>query len=110
MCDQTQESGRARQPHAPDSPPSPRSALQRVAAIPFILLVRGYQITLGPLLGGRCRFYPTCSEYALDALREQPIRRAIALTLWRLLRCHPFAKGGVDTVPLRSTRPDTPSR
>ncbi|MGF1527725.1 MAG: membrane protein insertion efficiency factor YidD [Candidatus Competibacterales bacterium] len=52
-----------------------------------------------PLQGNRCRFEPSCSAYALEALRRFGVWRGGALTLWRLLRCHPFCPGGYDPVP-----------
>lgn len=73
--------------------------LRRAAIAPFLLLIYLYRFTLGPLLGGQCRFYPTCSQYALDAYtRHGPIRGSW-LTLRRLARCHPFGGRGVDLVP-----------
>lgn len=70
-------------------------------AWPFVLLVRFYQVALGPFVGGRCRFYPSCSNYALDAYREHNVLRATWLTVRRLARCHPFGGSGVDLVPER---------
>lgn len=65
----------------------------------LIFVVRLYRITLGPVLGGRCRFLPTCSEYAIEALQKHGAVRGSLLTVWRLLRCHPFSRGGYDPVP-----------
>jgi hypothetical protein len=65
----------------------------------FILLIRFYQYTFSAFLGGQCRFHPTCSQYAVEAFEKLPIHRAFYLTLWRILRCQPFAKGGDDPVP-----------
>jgi hypothetical protein len=65
----------------------------------FMRLVRGYQVALSPYLGRNCRFTPTCSAYALDALRTHSLPRALALATWRLLRCNPFCRGGYDPVP-----------
>lgn len=62
-----------------------------------------YQATLGPWLGGRCRFYPSCSHYAVEALREHGLLRGSWLALCRIGRCHPFHEGGVDLVPVRKT-------
>ena len=76
--------------------PAPR---RRWATRPFVLAVRAYQIVLGPILGGRCRFYPSCSDYALDAYHAHGPLRGTWLTLRRLLRCHPFGGSGVDLVP-----------
>lgn len=64
-----------------------------------ITLVRGYQIVLSPWLGGRCRFDPSCSVYAMHALRRHGGLRGGWLTLRRLLRCHPWGGCGHDPVP-----------
>lgn len=60
------------------------------------LLVIGYQRLLSPLLPARCRYHPSCSQYALDALREYGLARGTVLAGWRLLRCNPWSHGGVD--------------
>ena len=65
----------------------------------LILLVRGYQIVLSPMMGGCCRFHPSCSEYMIEALRVHGSLKGVLLGLWRLLRCHPFGKSGYDPVP-----------
>ena len=62
-------------------------------------LIRGYQRTVGLLLAGHCRFHPTCSEYAMTVFQRCHFFRACRLTLWRLLRCHPFCPGGDDPPP-----------
>jgi putative membrane protein insertion efficiency factor len=59
-----------------------------------------YRATLGPFLGGQCRFHPTCSQYALDVLRRKPAWRALGLIAWRLGRCQPWCKGGHDPAPV----------
>ncbi|MCW2744240.1 MAG: rane protein insertion efficiency factor YidD [Mycobacterium sp.] len=69
------------------------------AARALALLVIGYRRTLSPLLGPRCRFAPSCSEYAVEALRTHGAARGLVLTLWRLLRCQPFGTPGYDPVP-----------
>jgi hypothetical protein len=61
--------------------------------------IRLYQITLSPYLGRQCRFHPTCSEYAREALEHHGLIRGSWLGLRRLGRCHPFHPGGVDLVP-----------
>lgn len=71
-------------------------------------LVCLYRVTLGLLLGGRCRFLPSCSAYALDALATQPFRAASLLVGRRLTRCHPWHPGGIDPVP-KSPAPCAPS-
>ncbi len=63
------------------------------------LLVRGYQRTVSPLFAPRCRYFPTCSEYAYEALGEYGARGGVWLALRRLARCHPFHEGGYDPVP-----------
>ena len=67
----------------------------------LIAFIRVYQYTLSPLLGPRCRYYPSCSNYAVDALREHGAVRGLGLAAWRLLRCNPFSNGGYDPVPPR---------
>ena len=73
----------------------------------LITTIRWYQKTLSPDHGifrfrfpfGFCRYQPTCSNYALQALSVHGVIRGVCLALWRILRCHPFARGGVDFVP-----------
>lgn len=65
----------------------------------LILIVKAYRYLLSPLLGNHCRFYPSCSSYAIDALEEHGAARGSWLALRRLARCHPFHPGGVDPVP-----------
>ena len=59
-------------------------------------LVRVYQWVLSPLLGDRCKYHPTCSQYAIDALHEHGAARGAVLAAWRVLRCNPWSAGGVD--------------
>ena len=61
-----------------------------------ILLVGGYRRFVSPLLAPRCKYHPTCSQYAVDALREFGFVRGTILAVWRLLRCNPWSHGGVD--------------
>ena len=68
-------------------------------------LVRGYQLLLRPLLPAACRFQPSCSEYAREALSSHGVIRGGWLTLRRLARCHPFHPGGYDPPPGALTRP-----
>lgn len=65
----------------------------------LIACVRGYRLLLKPWLGNACRFEPTCSQYALDALQRHGALAGSALTTRRILRCHPWCPGGVDPVP-----------
>ena len=62
-------------------------------------IIRGYQLGVSPLLGPRCRFYPSCSCYAQTAIERYGVLRGGWLGLRRLLRCHPFREGGYDPVP-----------
>jgi uncharacterized protein len=62
-------------------------------------LIRAYQLVLSPVLGPRCRFYPSCSAYGLEAVRRHGALRGSWLTARRLLRCHPWNPGGLDPVP-----------
>lgn len=71
----------------------------------MIRLLAGYKRFVSPLLPSSCRFYPTCSEYALEAIEEHGLLRGAALAAWRLLRCQPFARAGLDPVPGRTERP-----
>ncbi len=61
--------------------------------------VHGYQRYLGWLMGGHCRFVPSCSCYAEEALQRGPLWKAVLLIVWRLARCQPLCKGGFDPVP-----------
>jgi putative membrane protein insertion efficiency factor len=65
----------------------------------LVVLVRGYQLAISPLLPPACRYTPTCSQYAIDALRQHGAMKGSWLALRRLGRCHPFRPGGYDPVP-----------
>lgn len=65
----------------------------------LIAFVRAYRVALSPWLGAHCRFHPTCSAYALEALERHGALRGAVLTVRRILRCHPFHRGGYDPVP-----------
>ncbi|MBQ7827721.1 MAG: membrane protein insertion efficiency factor YidD [Clostridia bacterium] len=74
---------------------------------PFVYLIRLYQKYLSPLKGEPCcRFTPSCSEYAVQALTEWGLIVGLFLTLWRILRCNPYSKGGHDPVPRRRRHGD----
>ena len=74
-------------------------ALETVCRQALLLLVRAYRYWFKPWLGNRCRFEPSCSAYALQALQQHGAARGAALTGWRLLRCQPWCDGGCDAVP-----------
>ncbi|HED52894.1 MAG TPA: membrane protein insertion efficiency factor YidD [Phycisphaerales bacterium] len=78
--------------------------------LPLIGLVRLYQVTLSPMVGGQCRYSPTCSEFAIEALREYGPIRGSWMAVRRILRCHPLARGGYDPVPPARRDPDPPER
>jgi uncharacterized protein len=65
----------------------------------LVLVVRGYQIWIGPLLPAACRYSPTCSVYAVEALERHGALKGSYLAARRILRCHPFHRGGFDPVP-----------
>jgi putative membrane protein insertion efficiency factor len=67
----------------------------------LVLVIRLYQRLVSPLMAPRCRFYPSCSQYAAEAIQKHGAIRGIALALARLMRCHPWHPGGVDHVPDR---------
>ena len=84
-----------------------RRIVNALAAAPkkiLILCIKAYRFFLSPLLGPRCRFYPSCSQYAQSALEEQGVFRGVFLIVKRLLRCHPFHPGGYDPVPTHNQR------
>jgi uncharacterized protein len=85
-------------------PQPPRSCLERIAIWPFLAMIYAYRVTLSPLLGGHCRFHPTCSQYGLDAYRAHGPFRGTYLTVRRLARCHPLGGSGYDPVPGPSGR------
>lgn len=70
----------------------------------LMVLVRGYQLLLSPMLGGSCRFEPTCSTYSLQALQHHGALAGSYLTLRRIARCHPWCDGGHDPVPAERPR------
>ena len=83
-------------------------AAARAAGAPVRLallgLIKLYRVTLSGWLGGQCRFYPTCSHYAEEAIRVHGAVKGTAMAVWRIARCGPFTDGGVDHVPPRHLR------
>ncbi len=75
-------------------------ALGMVLTVPIIL----YQKLISPLIPARCKYYPSCSRYAVEAYRTHGAFWGTVLTAWRLLRCNPWSRGGVDKVPQHITR------
>ncbi len=63
-----------------------------------IVILRGYKLLISPLLPPSCRFTPTCSEYAAEAIHKHGLSKGMVLGLKRILRCHPFSQGGYDPV------------
>ena len=81
---------------------------KRICAWPLILLVRFYQLCISPLTPPSCRFTPTCSQYAVEALCTHGLLKGGLLAVWRILRCNPFGRFGYDPVPPKGrwTSPD----
>ena len=72
----------------------------------LLWLVRAYQVALSPMFGPSCRFYPTCSNYAMDAIREHGALKGAMLAAVRLAKCHPWHPGGFDPVPKKPGQQD----
>ena len=75
------------------------SACKHIASKPLIWLVRFYQVCISPLKPPCCRFTPTCSAYAIEALRKHGPIKGLLLAIWRVLRCNPWGGSGYDPVP-----------
>ncbi len=71
----------------------------KILSLPFILLIKIYQRIISPLLGPKCRFTPTCSQYGVEALKKYGIFKGTWLTIKRIARCHPWGGHGYDPVP-----------
>ena len=69
----------------------------------LIALIKFYQAAISPHLGSNCKYIPTCSQYGIEAIERFGALKGFALTLWRILRCNPFSKGGYDPVPEKRT-------
>jgi uncharacterized protein len=89
--------------------PAPTTGRRSRAALAMqtvlFALLRFYKIAVSPFLGNRCRFYPSCSDYAREAIQYHGAARGTYLAARRLCRCHPFSAGGIDLVP-----PPTPKK
>ncbi|MDG1112405.1 MAG: membrane protein insertion efficiency factor YidD [Pseudomonadales bacterium] len=70
----------------------------------ILIIIKGYQLIISPLIGPRCRFAPTCSQYALESFEKHGLFRGLVLSLKRIGKCHPFHAGGIDEVPEISER------
>ena len=86
--------------------------MSEIVKIVLLKLLRVYKWALSPLFPPACRYVPTCSEYAMEAVERHGVLRGSALAAWRLLRCHPFVRGGFDPVPIERSigSPGQPSR
>ena len=75
--------------------------LNKVATFPLLILIRGYQLIISPLLGSNCRFMPTCSEYAMESLRSHGLIKGSYLTIKRIGKCRPWGGHGYDPIPTK---------
>ena len=75
--------------------------LNRIVTFPLILLIRGYQLIVSPMLGSNCRFMPSCSEYALESLKVYGLIKGTYLTIKRIRKCHPWGSNGYDPIPTK---------
>ena len=77
--------------------------MRKILTAPLILLIQAYRYLLSPLLGSHCRYTPSCSQYALDAIRAYGVSKGLWLALKRVGSCHPWHAGGYDPVPGANT-------
>ena len=84
--------------------------MKRFLTALLIAPIRVYQRWISPAIAPRCRYYPTCSAYAVEAIRELGPIRGLILGVWRLLRCNPFSHGGIDELSDRRLFRGTPTR
>lgn len=80
--------------------------MRGAATFALVFLIRAYQGMIRPFLVGACKFHPTCSEYAIQALHAHGLRRGLWLAITRVMRCHPFSPGGIDPVAQRTKSAD----
>ena len=78
--------------------------MQNIPSLFFVALIKGYQTFLSPLLGSNCRYQPTCSQYAIDVIKEWGSVKGSILALKRILRCQPWSKSGYDPVPRKKRK------
>lgn len=79
-------------------------AIKSVPSNALMVAIRGYQSVISPLTGPRCKYYPSCSHYGLEAIQQHGALTGSALAAWRVLRCNPWSNGGVDDVPSRGQK------
>ena len=75
--------------------------LNKIVTFPLILLLRGYQLIVSPMLGANCRYMPTCSEYAMESFKTYGLIKGSFLTIKRIGKCHPFGDHGYDPIPTK---------
>lgn len=73
--------------------------INKLLQLPFLILIKIYQYGISPLLGPKCRFVPTCSQYAQEALQKHGLINGLGLVIKRIAQCHPGGKSGYDPVP-----------
>ena len=78
--------------------------LNKVATFPLLILIRGYQLIISPLLGSNCRFMPTCSEYAIESFKSYGLIKGFFLTIKRNGKCHPWGSHGYDPIPTKEVK------
>ena len=78
--------------------------LNKAITFPLIILIRGYQLLISPLLGSNCRFMPTCSEYAIESFKSYGLIKGFFLTIKRIGKCHPWGSHGYDPIPTKKIR------
>ena len=70
----------------------------------LIAVIKFYKKSISPLSKSKCKYYPTCSSYGLEAIEPHGVLKGGLLTIWRVIRCNPFSKGGYDPVPLKKEK------
>ena len=75
--------------------------LNKIVIFPLVLFIRGYQLIISPILGSNCRFMPTCSEYAMESLKEYGLIKGTFLSIKRIGKCHPWGRHGYDPIPTK---------